>query len=112
MAERNNFPRPDLGQVNLGALAGAVLGSIGGLFSVGIPPAIVFRDVRALFATPTLGVISFIVCGLLGWLLGGQVGPWFGRKYQSIQAEFISGAIFGAIPVVMVLVWSYWMVTH
>ena len=97
--------------MNFGSLSGAVVGSVGGLFSVGIPPAIVFHDIQALFQTPKLAVICFVIAGALGWLIGGQLGPVLGRKYNSPWAEIIGGALGGLIPVAMVLGWSYSMVT-
>jgi hypothetical protein len=111
MADRNELRKPGLGEMNLGSLAGAVVGSVGGLFSVGIPPAIVFHDMQALFQTPKIAVICFVIAGAMGWLIGGQMGPVFGRRYNTPWAEIAGGGAGGIIPVLMVLGWSYSMVT-
>jgi hypothetical protein len=104
--------KPPIGEYNLGALAGAVVGSIGGLFAVGLPPAVLARNPALLFGTPILGVLSWIVSGLLGWFLGGQVGPRVGEKYGSQQSELFGGALAGLVPVVSITLWSWYMVTH
>ncbi len=111
MAQGDDFRQPALGEMNLGSLAGAVVGSVGGLFSVGIPPAIVFQDIQALFQTPKLGVICFLIAGVLGWFIGGQVGPRVGQRFGSPWAEIVAGAVAGLIPVALVLGWSYSMVS-
>lgn len=111
MADRNDFRPPGSGQMNLGSLAGAVIGSVGGLFSVGIPPAIIYRSLQALFETPKIAVICFVIGGALGWMLGGLIGSLIGRKFGTPWAELAGGAIGGVLPVVMILVWSYRMVT-
>jgi hypothetical protein len=104
--------KPSIGEFNLGALAGAVVGSIGGLFSVGLPPAILARNPALLFGTPILGLLSWLVSGLVGWFLGGQVGPRVAEKSESQQAELFGGALAGMIPVVCIALWSWYMVTH
>jgi hypothetical protein len=103
---------PSIGEYNLGALAGAVVGSIGGLFAVGLPPAILARNPALLFGMPILGLISWLVSGLLGWFLGGQVGPRVGEKFDHPQAEIFGGALAGLVPVVSITLWSWYMVTH
>lgn len=102
---------PEWGNLNTGAVAGAVVGSIGGLFAVGIPPAIVFRSFQAMFSTPKLAVICFIISGLLGMVIGGLLGPRIGRATGNPWAEFIAGGVSGLVPVAAVLWWSYYMVT-
>jgi hypothetical protein len=104
--------KPSIGEYNLGALAGAVVASIGGLFAVGLPPAILARNPALLFGTPILGLVSWLVSGILGWLLGGQVGPRLGEKYRSQQAEIFGGALAGLVPVVCITLWSWYMATH
>ena len=89
-----------------------MVGSIGGLFAVGLPPAVLARNPALLFGTPILGVLSWIVSGLLGWFLGGQVGPRVGEKYGSQQSELFGGALAGLVPVVSITLWSWYMVTH
>ena len=104
--------RPPIGEYNLGALAGAVVGSIGGLFAVGLPPAILARNPALLFGTPILGVVCWIFCGLVAWFIGGQVGPRLGDKYRSQQAEILGGALAGLIPVTGIILWSWYMATR
>ncbi len=104
--------KPSLGEYNLGAVGGAVVGSIGGLFAVGLPPAILARNLALLFETPILGLICWIVSGLAGWLLGGQVGPRLGEMYRSQQVEILSGAFVGLIPVAGIRWWSWHMTTR
>ena len=97
---------------NLGAVAGAVVGSVGGLFAVGLPPAILARNPALLFGTPILGLLCWLVSGTVGWFLGGQIGPRVGEKYNSQQAEILAGALAGLIPVVCIALWSWYMTTH
>ena len=104
--------KPPLGEYNLGALAGAIVGSVGGLFAVGLPPAILARNIALLFGTPLLGLLSWLLSGLVAWFLGGQLGPRLGEKYDSPQAEILGGALAGLIPVVSITLWSWYMATH
>lgn len=104
--------KPSMGEYNLGAVGGAVVGSIGGLFAVGLPPAILARNLALLFETPILGLICWIVSGLAGWFLGGQVGPRLGEMYRSQQVEILGGAFAGLIPVAGILWWSWHMTTR
>jgi len=62
--------RPGLGEPNLGALVGAVVGAIGGLFAVGIAPAIIDRN---LAVRPLDG---FIVKWVNGWIGATTVGSF------------------------------------
>ena len=104
--------KPPLGEFNLGALAGAVVGSIGGLFAVGLPPAILARNPALLLGTPILGLLSWLVSGIVAWFLSGQIGPRVGEKFDSQQAEILGGALAGLVPVLSIAVWSWYMVTH
>jgi hypothetical protein len=101
--------KPPLGEFNLGALAGAIIGSIGGLFAIGAVRAVLERNIAELFGTPILGLLSWIVCGLVGWMLGGQIGPRLGEKYYSQRAEIAGGSIGGLIPVMLVVLWALYM---
>jgi hypothetical protein len=101
--------RPSLGEFNLGALAGAIVGSIGGLFAIGLARAILGRNLALLFGTPILAMLSWVVCGLVGWLLGGQIGPRFGESYGSPRVEMFAGAVAGLIPVVAIALWGWYM---
>ena len=101
---------PGFGETNLGALSGAVVGAIGGLFAIGIGPAIVGRNLALLFGTPILALICWVVSGLVGWVLGGQVGPRLGEKLESQKAEIIGGIVSGLVPVVLIALWGWSMV--
>jgi len=101
--------KPGFGEANMGALAGAVIGAIGGLFAIGIGPAIAAQNIRLLVGTPVLAIISLLVCGPLGWLIGGQIGPRVGGKFNTQRAETIGGIIGGLIPVLLVALWGWYM---
>ena len=44
--------KPEFGEINLGALAGAVVASIGGLFAIDIAEAVSHRNAALLLSTP------------------------------------------------------------
>ena len=100
---------PGFGEANMGALIGAVIGAIGGLFAIGIGPAIVGKNIRLLVGTPILAILSLMVCGTLGWIIGGQLGPRLGGKFNTRRAETIGGLMGGLIPVVCVAIWGWYM---
>jgi hypothetical protein len=104
--------KPPLGEFNLGSLAGAIVGSIGGLFAIGVVRALLARNLALIFATPMLGMVSWIVCGVVGWLVGGQVGPRLGETYYSQRVEVLGGALGGLIPVLLVAAWALYMTLH
>lgn len=99
------------GEFNLGALTGAVVGSMGGLFAVGLARAIIGRQLALLFGTPILGLIGFLVSGGVGWLLGSQLGPFLGRRFHSQRLEIVGGAIGGLVPATLIALWGWYMVT-
>lgn len=99
------------GEFNLGALTGAVVGSIGGLFAVGLARAIIGRQLALLFGTPILGLIGFLVSGGFGWFLGGQLGPRLGAHFRSQRMEMAGGAIGGLVPTTLIALWAWYMVT-
>lgn len=101
--------KPGFGEANLGALAGAVIGGIGGLFAIGIGPAIAGKNIRLLVGTPLLAIVSLLVCAPLGWLIGGQIGPRLGGKFNTQRAETIGGIIGGLVPVILVALWGWYM---
>jgi hypothetical protein len=104
--------KPPLGDYNLGALAGAVTGSVGGLFVIGLVRAILGGHLAALLIAPILSLISWLLCGAIGWLLGGQIGPRLGEKFYSERAEYLGGALGGLIPVLLVAWWAWYMTPH
>jgi hypothetical protein len=93
-------------------MAGAVVGGIGGLFALGIAPAIVFRQAAYLVQTPLLGLGSLVLCGVIGWLLGGQVGYRIGDRLRSEKAEIITGGLSGVVPVVVMIVFGWYLSVH
>lgn len=103
--------KPGFGESNVGAMAGAVVGSIGGLFALGLAPAIVGRNITLLFATPILGLFSWLVSLGTGWMIGGQIGPRLGENFRNVKAEAVGGAIGGLIPVVLIALWGWYMIT-
>ena len=102
--------KPGLGEANLGALTGAIVGAIGGLFAIGIGPAIVGKNLALLFHTPILGLICWLVSGPVGWLIGGQIGPRLGDRFQSNNGEIAGGVLGGLLPVVTIALWGWYMV--
>jgi len=101
--------RPGIGEVNLGALSGAVIGAIGGLFAVGLPAAIIYHNPAMLLATPKLNLISFLLSGVSGWLIGGQLGPRVAGYNQ--RGEVVAGGAAGLIPVLVIALWGWYMVS-
>ena len=104
--------KPGLGELNLGALVGVVVGATGGLFAVGIAPAIMARNLALLIGYPRVGVLCMVVSGLMGWLLGGQIGPRLGEKYNTQKAEMTGGALGGLVAVLLTALWGWYMKTH
>lgn len=102
--------KPAWGEANLGALAGAVVAAIGGLFAVGIAPAIAGHNLALLFATPRLGLLCWLVSGPVGWLIGGQIGPRLGDKFDNERAGILGGALGGLIPVTLIALWAWYMI--
>jgi hypothetical protein len=104
--------KPRLGESNLGALVGAVVGATGGLFAVGIAPAIMAGNIALLIGYPRVGALCMLASGLIGWLLGGQIGPRFGEKYDTQRAEITGGALGGLVAVVLIALWGLYMSCH
>jgi len=103
--------KPSFGEANMGALAGAIVGAVGGLFGVGIAAAVIGRNAALLFDTPILGLICFFISGSTGWVLGGQIGPRFGDTFQTSRAEIIGGLLGGLLPVTGIALWGWYMIT-
>jgi hypothetical protein len=104
-----NMRAPGFGEANLGAMAGAVVGGIGGLFALGIAPAIIARNPAYLVQMPLLGLGSLIICGIFGWLLGGQIGYRIGDRLRSEKAEIITGALTGLVPVILMVLLGWYL---
>ncbi len=89
-------------------MVGAIVGGIGGLFAIGLAAAIINHSPARLFATPILSLISWIISGPSGWILGGQIGPRLGMRYQSRDGEIVGGIIGGLIPVVSIALYGWY----
>jgi hypothetical protein len=105
--------KPGLGEANLGALVGAAVGATGGLFAVGTAPAIMARSLVSLFEHPMLGMVCMFISGPIGWLVGGQLGPRFGGRFDTQRAEITGGVLGGLVPVALIALWGWWYIeTH
>jgi len=104
--------KPPLGEYSLSALVGAIVGSIGGLFAIGLVRAILGHNIILLLRFPILGFLSWLVCGGVGWVLGGQIGPRLGETFDSHYAEVLGGALGGLLPVLLVALWAWYMTPH
>lgn len=101
---------PGFGELNVGALAGVIVGSIGGLFAPGLTRAIYHGDFVEMFSLPTIGVIAFVIGGAAGYLFGGQIGPRFAERTRKPKAELAGGALGGLVAVIGILLWSWYQV--
>ena len=99
--------KPGFGEGNLGAVAGAVTGAVGGLLAVGLPLAIVGRDPALLVVFRSLAVFGFILCVPTGWLLGGQIGPRCQGVFGQRHGEIIGGILGGLVPVTAMMIWAW-----
>jgi hypothetical protein len=104
--------RPRFGEANLGALTGAIVGSIGGLFAFGTVRAVAHHDITLIFRTPVLGTICFLVAGVAGWFLGGQIGPRLAGESQNRNLEAIGGLLGGLIPVLLITLLGWYKLTR
>ena len=98
------------GEPNLGAVIGASIGAVGGLFAVTIPYAILIRDIHALSMARTHGLMGFLVSAPVGWIIGGQIAPRLEGKLNERAAGIIGGIIGGMLPVGGFLYWGWRMV--
>jgi hypothetical protein len=103
---------PSLGKENLGAVIGAVVGAVGGLVAITIPYALMTRNLQALSAARTFGLISFMVCTPIGWFLGGHLTHLLGKITNSKIAAVIGGTLGGVIPVTGFALWGYHLITR
>ena len=104
--------RPTIGEPNLAALIAAVIGCIGGLFALGIAPSIITKNIQFLAATPALNVISFFLCGIVGWFFGGQIGPRLQGLFGEQGGLVTGGIIGGLIPVAAMIGAGWYLATH
>ena len=104
--------KPTLGQANLAALIAVVVGSILGLFALGLVPAIIAREPRYLAVAPTMNIISFFICGAVGWFLGGQIGPRIHHLFGPRNGHIVGGIVGGLIPVIGVAAFGWYLATQ
>lgn len=102
---------PSFGKENLGAVIGAVTGALGGLFAVAIPLAILTRNLQALSAARTLGIISFLVCTPIGWFAGGYISHALTKSLGAQKAGILGGIVGGLLPVTGSALWGYYYMT-
>lgn len=101
-----------IGEPNLAALIGSSIGSITGLFAIGVAPAVMEQNARLMIAYPTIGLLCFIVGGVFGWLVGGLLGSKLSRPRRVQQAHIAGGLIGGSLPFAtfVLLGWFLWAV--
>ena len=102
-----NSRRPPIGEANLAALIAGVIGSIGGLFALGLVPAILYRAPEWLVRWPKHNLFSFFLCGSVAWLLGGQIGPRLQRLFGVQNGHIVGGIIGGIIPVAGIVTFGW-----
>lgn len=101
---------PNFGKENLGAVIGAVTGAVGGLFAVAIPLAILTRNLQALSAARTFGLISFLVCTPIGWFAGGYLSHALTKTLGEKKAGILGGSLGGLLPVTGFTLWGFYMI--
>lgn len=94
---RNDFGRP-----NLGGMAGAAVGGIGGLFALGLIPAFLSGEFKTILEYPVLNLLSWLVSLPAGWFVGGLIGRPLGDKFRSERAE-ITGGVFGGLSTIIAI---------
>jgi hypothetical protein len=99
-----------IGEANLAALIGSSIGSITGLFAIGIVPAILEQNARLVLAHPTIGLICFFVGGGTGWVVGGLLGPSLANPHRQQPGYIAGGIIGGVLPFIafVLLGWFLW----
>lgn len=92
-----------------GALAGAIVAGVGGLFAVGVARAVIYQDFSLMFRFPMLGMVCLLAGGPAGWFLGGRIGSWLGRRRRSPALEITGGVLGGLLPVAAVLLLGWYL---
>jgi len=100
----------DFGRPNLGGMAGAVVGAIGGLFALGLIPAILTGNIRLMFDTPILNLFCWMISLPMGWFIGGFIGRPLGNRFRSERAEITGGVLGGFVPIILIAFfgWRLW----
>ena len=96
----------------MAALIGSSIGSISGLFAIGVAPAILEHNLRLVMAHPTLGLLCFMAGGFFGWFVGGLLGSKLGHARHPQPGHIAGGVIAGILPFAafVFLGWILW--TH
>jgi hypothetical protein len=102
--------QPSIGQANLAALIGGSIGSITGLFAMGVVPALMEKELQRLMTQPNLSLFCFFIGGTVGWLVAGQIGPRLEKPLTIQRAHIVGGIIGGLVPFVgfVLLGWFLW----
>ena len=103
--------KPSFLQPSLGAMVGAIVGAIGGLFALSIAPAILLRDASVFRAVPVLSTICWFISGGAGWVLGGLLGERLNNRFNHQRAEIAGGILGGLIPITLIALWGWYLVT-
>jgi hypothetical protein len=102
--------KPRFAEANLGALVGVVVGAVGGLFALSIARAILGHDAGLLLATSFLNVVCWLLSGVVGWIVGGQLGPRCQRFVPAERGEVIGGVLGGLAPVIFFALLGWYLV--
>jgi hypothetical protein len=103
--------KPGIGEANLGAMVGVIVGAMGGLVAVAIPLAILRGDIKALSEARTIGLIGFFVSSTFGWLIGGQIAPRLEGLLGERKAGILGGILGGLVPVAGFALWGWYLIT-
>jgi hypothetical protein len=98
--------KPQPLQPSLGVIVGAIVGAVGGLFALGIAPAILTHDPSVFRATPVLSVLCWLISGGVGWVMGGQLGLRLNERFDHRNAGVAGGIAGGLIPIVLIALWG------
>jgi hypothetical protein len=103
--------KPGIGEPNLGAMVGVVVGAVGGLVAIAIPLAIMRGDIKALSEARTFGLFGFLTSSTVGWFLGGQMAPRLEGRLGERNAGIVGGILGGLVPVAGFALWGWYLVT-
>jgi len=103
--------KPGIGEPNLGATVGVVVGAVGGLVALATPLAIMRGDIGVLSEARTLGLVGFLVSSIVGWFLGGQIGPRLEGRLSERNAGIAGGILGGLVPVAGFALWGWYLAT-
>ncbi len=94
-------------------MAGAVVGAIGGLFALGLVPAIKTKDIGWIIGRPTLlNALAWLVSLPIGWVLGWAIGRPLGNKFRSERAEIAGGVVGGLLTMGIIAGYGWYLVTR